>query len=180
MSSKRISRSRSSIDHGRDNNKTAERFLASSMCTTNPSDKNNYADLVKNLEDKLNQIAPQLTMQNFRESLLDVCNLTEADDRKQKKILKNVLKNIKIREKLYHSVSRALSDNQEYKDKIKNMEKVSYFITLFLNSTENPIHKKKGGKWSAKYKKSIDCNHPKGFSQKQHCKYGRKTRKNKN
>lgn len=40
--------------------------------------------------------------------------------------------------------------------------------------------KKIGGKWSAKYKKSINCSHPKGFSQKQHCKYGRKkTRKNK-
>jgi hypothetical protein len=33
---------------------------------------------------------------------------------------------------------------------------------------------KVGGKWSMKYKKSINCNHPKGFSQKQHCKYGRK------
>jgi hypothetical protein len=31
-----------------------------------------------------------------------------------------------------------------------------------------------GGKWSLKYKKSINCKHPKGFSQKQHCKYGRK------
>ena len=30
-------------------------------------------------------------------------------------------------------------------------------------------------KWSQKYKDSIDCNHPKGFSQKQHCKYGRKS-----
>jgi hypothetical protein len=29
-------------------------------------------------------------------------------------------------------------------------------------------------KWSQKYKDSIDCEHPKGFSQKQHCKYGRK------
>lgn len=29
-------------------------------------------------------------------------------------------------------------------------------------------------KWSMKYKRSIDCNHPRGFSQKQHCKYGRK------
>ena len=29
-------------------------------------------------------------------------------------------------------------------------------------------------KWSLKYKRSIDCKHPKGFSQKQHCKYGRK------
>jgi hypothetical protein len=40
---------------------------------------------------------------------------------------------------------------------------------------KNNLNKtKKGGKWSLKYKRSIDCNHPKGFSQKQHCKYGRK------
>jgi hypothetical protein len=32
----------------------------------------------------------------------------------------------------------------------------------------------RGGKWSMKYKKSINCNKPKGFSQKQYCKYGRK------
>jgi len=37
--------------------------------------------------------------------------------------------------------------------------------------------KRMGGKWSIKYKKSINCNKPKGFSQKQHCKYGRKTYK---
>ena len=29
-------------------------------------------------------------------------------------------------------------------------------------------------KWSQKYKNSINCKNPKGFSQKQHCKYGRK------
>jgi thiol-disulfide isomerase/thioredoxin len=34
--------------------------------------------------------------------------------------------------------------------------------------------KQKGGKWSRKYKKSINCKKPKGFSQKQYCKYGRK------
>lgn len=34
--------------------------------------------------------------------------------------------------------------------------------------------KHRGGKWSLKYKRSINCNRPKGFSQKQHCKYGRK------
>jgi hypothetical protein len=33
-----------------------------------------------------------------------------------------------------------------------------------------------GGKWSLKYKKSINCNRPKGFSQKQYCKYGRKNK----
>ena len=33
---------------------------------------------------------------------------------------------------------------------------------------------KKRRRWSQKYKKSINCKRPKGFSQKQHCKYGRK------
>jgi hypothetical protein len=33
--------------------------------------------------------------------------------------------------------------------------------------------KKKGGKWTRKYKTSINCKKPKGFSQKQYCKYGR-------
>ena len=32
-------------------------------------------------------------------------------------------------------------------------------------------------RWSAKYKRSINCRRPKGFSQKQYCKYGRKTRR---
>jgi hypothetical protein len=36
-----------------------------------------------------------------------------------------------------------------------------------------------GGKWSMKYKKSINCSHPKGFSQKQHCKYGRRRKTHK-
>lgn len=42
----------------------------------------------------------------------------------------------------------------------------------------NKKNKRIGGKWSLKYKKSINCNRPKGFSQRQHCKYGR-TKKNK-
>jgi hypothetical protein len=32
----------------------------------------------------------------------------------------------------------------------------------------------RGGKWSLKYKRSINCRKPKGFSQRQHCKYGRR------
>ena len=34
--------------------------------------------------------------------------------------------------------------------------------------------KQKSRKWSIKYKKSINCKRPKGFSQRQYCKYGRK------
>lgn len=40
-----------------------------------------------------------------------------------------------------------------------------------------PNKAKRNRKWSLKYKRSINCNRPKGFSQKQHCKYGRKTKK---
>ena len=38
--------------------------------------------------------------------------------------------------------------------------------------------KKGPHKWSNKYKRSINCYRPRGFSQRQYCKYGRKTRKN--
>jgi len=41
------------------------------------------------------------------------------------------------------------------------------------NKTHNKRRKMYGGKWSSKYKRSINCKRPKGFSQKQHCKYGR-------
>jgi len=40
--------------------------------------------------------------------------------------------------------------------------------------TRKNKRKQRGGKWSLKYKRSINCNRPRGFSQKQHCKYGRK------
>lgn len=41
---------------------------------------------------------------------------------------------------------------------------------MLLNGTR----KKVGGRWSSKYKRSINCKRPKGFSQTQYCKYGRK------
>jgi hypothetical protein len=40
----------------------------------------------------------------------------------------------------------------------------------------NILKKVKENKWSKKYKKSIDCKNPKGFSQKAHC-AGRKRSK---
>lgn len=44
-------------------------------------------------------------------------------------------------------------------------------------TNESKINKPRAGgkkRWSIKYKKSIDCNNPKGFSQKQYCKRKRK------
>lgn len=50
---------------------------------------------------------------------------------------------------------------------------------LSTATEENPSGKKVmyGGKWSLKYKRSINCRKPKGFSQKQYCK--KKNRKSK-
>jgi len=39
--------------------------------------------------------------------------------------------------------------------------------------SNNKTRKMYGGKWSLKYKRSINCKRPKGFSQRQYCKYGR-------
>ena len=43
--------------------------------------------------------------------------------------------------------------------------------TRKTNRKTQPKNKKtRSRKWSAKYKRSIDCKNPKGFSQKQYCK----------
>ena len=42
-----------------------------------------------------------------------------------------------------------------------------------MSKTKKKTNKKTNKKWSLKYKKSINCRRPKGFSQKQYCKYGR-------
>lgn len=47
------------------------------------------------------------------------------------------------------------------------------FVISELRS-KRKTKKRKSRKWSLKYKRSINCKRPKGFSQKQHCKYGRK------
>lgn len=42
---------------------------------------------------------------------------------------------------------------------------ILYFIYIMKNQQKHH--------WSMKYKRSIDCSKPKGFSQRQHCNYGR-------
>jgi len=49
--------------------------------------------------------------------------------------------------------------------------------TKIIKKRKNTLKKRK---WSLKYKKSINCSRPKGFSQKQYCKYNRNKNKNMN
>lgn len=75
------------------------------------------------------------------------------------------------------------SENYEDSNISKKDRTIDSFIE-WIHSKVGKIHtikskskthkKQKGGKWSRKYKRSINCKKPKGFSQKQYCKYGRK------
>jgi thiol-disulfide isomerase/thioredoxin len=61
--------------------------------------------------------------------------------------------------------------------KHKKTEKKSRRLQRSKKNKKTRHNKRKlhrGGKWSQKYKNSINCSNPKGFSQKQYCKYGRK------
>ena len=76
----------------------------------------------------------------------------------------------------YISTYKALSEEQNFI--------VSYIslTRMFSNNVQNggkinrPNKKtrKTRKRWSLKYKKSINCKRPRGFSQRQYCKYGRK------
>jgi hypothetical protein len=71
-----------------------------------------------------------------------------------------------------------ISENYEDSN-IQNKDRtIDSFVEWIHSKTEKDLKlnnkRQKGGKWSRKYKKSINCKRPKGFSQKQHCKYGRK------
>lgn len=74
--------------------------------------------------------------------------------------------------------------DEEYKN--RNIDSFVKWIHLKLNENQNTnkyynkslkynkTKRQKGGKWSLKYRRSINCKRPKGFSQKQYCKYTRK------
>jgi len=66
------------------------------------------------------------------------------------------------------NVYKRLVRSEKHATKSKN--KTRHNKTKRNNKTRR---KQRGGKWSKKYKDSINCSKPKGFSQKQHCKYGR-------
>ena len=53
-------------------------------------------------------------------------------------------------------------------------------VLIKLAEYNAPRAGKKKKRWSVKYKKSIDCSNPKGFSQKQYCKRKRSGRDYKN
>ena len=69
--------------------------------------------------------------------------------------------------------SKKLKEMCKRKNSKRDKKSMTY-VKKTIKKSKNNKSKKKSRKWSKKYKKSINCKNPKGFSQKQHCKYGRK------
>ena len=72
-----------------------------------------------------------------------------------------------------HKIQAAIAMEQRARVMGKTAEAAVY--RAFINSMKKKTKAMKED-WSDKYKKSIDCNNPKGFSQRAHCQ-GRKKRK---
>jgi hypothetical protein len=72
---------------------------------------------------------------------------------------------------------RALADHNVQNKDILNIEcHTLQFGGKRLQEIKNKNRKSKK-RWSLKYKRSINCSQPRGFSQRQYCKYGRRTHK---
>ena len=71
-----------------------------------------------------------------------------------------------------HKIQAAVAMEQRAREMGKSSEAAVY--RKFINAMKKKTKKMNEG-WSDKYKKSIDCNNPKGFSQKAHCQGKKKT-----
>ncbi len=75
-------------------------------------------------------------------------------------------------------ISNKGSLQEDFEDSnIKNKKREIDAFIEWIDSKIKEAKGQKGGKWSRKYKRSINCRRPRGFSQKNYCKYGRKTNK---
>ena len=74
-----------------------------------------------------------------------------------------------------HKIQAAIA--MEQRAKAAGKKSAAGVYRKFINQMKKKTKQRNEG-WSYKYKKSIDCNNPKGFSQKAHC-AGRKKRENK-
>jgi hypothetical protein len=83
---------------------------------------------------------------------------------------------------VYLNKTKNIYENYEdsrVKNKDRSVDSFIEWIKEKVPSSQNGGKTKKRRRWSLKYKRSINCKRPRGFSQRQHCKYGRKKTKSK-
>ncbi len=111
----------------------------------------------------------EVDKENFKIELFDKETNNKPNDLKEEF---NFLK----KKEIYTQV-KAHFDVMNFKIKSCELDEKSNKIVLtihqLINESNNP-RKGMKSRWSVKYKRSIDCNNPKGFSQKQYCKRKRR------
>ena len=133
-------------------------------------------DLFDNLdEEQLQELLNELSVE-FHINPLDENEIRQI-------MLRSGLYNIDERMECIYLINQIIEEqvNQIIEERLNQLRDPESDISLSDIEDDylfDPDEGYRGGKWSKKYKKSINCNKPKGFSQKQHCKYGKnKTQK---
>ena len=95
----------------------------------------------------------------------------------------SLLRTLTRGQKKYNTLNEDIVEFTRQKHELQNEidEMNSEYLSLTINENvargkrqrKSKKRGKRGGTWTAKYKKSINCNNPRGFSQKQYCKYGK-------
>ena len=83
------------------------------------------------------------------------------------------MRKIKLTENILKQLSSKISDNILSNPNIMSTNPIEGMKDISVLQKKIESNEEIEEKWSEKYKKSIDCNNPKGFSQKAHCQ-GRK------
>jgi hypothetical protein len=130
--------------------------------------------VVENYEDSEIPVTKDRSIDSFVEwieSKTNSENIKNNENIKKQDNLKNK-ENIKKQDNL-------MKTNHDNKNKTENTSKQEKHERSKTSKRQknNKTQKKNqsgGRKWSRKYKKSINCRRPRGFSQHQYCKYGRK------
>lgn len=133
-------------------------------------------NIIQNLEEEINELKEK-----------EIPNGPNYKTKIQKHYLEILKKELLL---LKYQKDVGLVDEETYRTEIALLNYPDLDLELGFGEGSKPIliPLKKGGKtkkikikkiktkrkWSQKYKKSINCKRPKGFSQKQYCKYGRK------
>jgi hypothetical protein len=119
------------------------------------------------LQELLNELSVEFHINPFDENEIRQIMLTSGLDYIDERMECIYLINQIIEEQVNQIIEERLSQLRDPESDIS-----------VINSDNDSDISFDGGKWSKKYKKSINCNKPKGFSQKQHCKHGKnKTQK---
>ena len=105
-------------------------------------------------------------------------NEEEEEQIVRKKTYKSPIKNLVGNKKIKKPINKIttmkpIMGEQETKESMGAVSAGAYSTQLFSEPNEEMNEK-----WSEKYKNSIDCNNPKGFSQRAHCQ-GKKKKENK-